>query len=484
LERACRVAEVYKIWVHLHGANVLSYMVKRPESEQAGRSFTLDLTKWIRSPASPYLTVYKKPTKVDPSKLELSGLSSLPAELMCFTPWFLTQVIGQTKFIEIVNEVCQRAQFLLATIKKYECLNVVPNWSTLSNGQIIVSSITFQYRPPHFKRKESLTEPVHGDPEQPTMQYVDTLNSWLFHIAERDLKCYFPVEFVIVENFGWSVLLDIFKTRKLEPEDEEAISKILENHMSVLQATVTQKIEFCKLVKGSFELEWIDHESQWAGLGAVRYIPKFNRTSKSLPEISKPVEEGQPGNGNATPEPKTPSPATQKQVFDMKENVDHLNAKIVDKLKSIDTAFSLGEAPNGDWCVQFGMVTLDTDVKELVRLVIATGEEIEESSEFFNRMSELVKKGIEKATEELKRESEDALWEEGILRRVPVVGTFMNWFSPPVKESGVRGRALNLAQGKVESTENIYKYHMQVESFSPSSSTKIMSRTQSNQSNN
>jgi hypothetical protein len=71
--------------------------------------------------------------------------------------------------------------------------------------------------------------------------------------------------------------------------------------------------------------------------------------------------------------------------------------------------------------------------------------------------------GIHEAEEELKRESEEALWEEGIFRRVPIVGTFVSWFSPPVKESGVRGRALNLTQGTVESTENIYKYHMQVE---------------------
>ena len=78
--------------------------------------------------------------------------------------------------------------------------------------------------------------------------------------------------------------------------------------------------------------------------------------------------------------------------------------------------------------------------------------------------------GIETATEELKKESEEALWEEGILRRVPVVGTFVNWFSPPTKETGVKGRALNLTQGKVESTENIYKYHMQIESSSSSSS--------------
>ena len=55
--------------------------------------------------------------------------------------------------------------------------------------------------------------------------------------------------------------------------------------------------------------------------------------------------------------------------------------------------YVLGEDPDGDFCVQFGMVTNETEVHELVRLVISTGEEIEESSEFFHQMSELVKKG-------------------------------------------------------------------------------------------
>lgn len=65
--------------------------------------------------------------------------------------------------------------------------------------------------------------------------------------------------------------------------------------------------------------------------------------------------------------------------------------------------------------------------------------------------------GIEAATLELQRENEEKLWQEGILRHVPVVGTFVNWFSPPPKEAGIKGRSLNLQQGVVESTENIYK---------------------------
>jgi len=274
---------------------------------------------------------------------------------------------------------------------------------------------------------------------------VDTLNSWLYHIMDRDLKEFIPVEFVHTAAGGWKVRIDVLRCPKFESEDEEVIVSLFDNHLSVLQSTVAQKKVFSKLVEEAEELAWVDHESQWAGIGAVRYIPKFHR--------AKPGE--------------NPDGQVQIQALrdeEVKDNIDRLNAQIVDKLKSIDSAFSLGESSTGDWCVQFGMVTMETDVKELVRLVIAAGLEIEASSEFLSRMSELVKQGIEKATEELKRESDEALWEEGILRRVPVVGTFVNWFSPPAKETGVRGRALNLTQGKVESTENIYKYHMQVES--------------------
>lgn len=82
-------------------------------------------------------------------------------------------------------------------------------------------------------------------------------------------------------------------------------------------------------------------------------------------------------------------------------------------------------------------------------------------------MSEIVKKGIETATLDLQKENEERLWQEGILRHVPVVGTFVNWWSPKTKETGVRGRSLNLTQGVVESTENIYKYHMQMSGVTP-----------------
>lgn len=75
------------------------------------------------------------------------------------------------------------------------------------------------------------------------------------------------------------------------------------------------------------------------------------------------------------------------------------------------------------------------------------GLEVESNSNLMETMSEVVKRGIEAAQIDLEKENAEKLWQEGILRHVPVVGTFVNWWSPPPKESGVRGRRLILQAG-------------------------------------
>ena len=45
-------------------------------------------------------------------------------------------------------------------------------------------------------------------------------------------------------------------------------------------------------------------------------------------------------------------------------------------------------------------------------------------------MSKLLQKGIEQATEDLRRENDEAIWQEGVLRHVPIVGSLYNWMLP------------------------------------------------------
>lgn len=116
------------------------------------------------------------------------------------------------------------------------------------------------------------------------------------------------------------------------------------------------------------------------------------------------------------------------------------------------------------------MVTSETDIEELLDLVVSAGNEIQESSKVLDSMAEVIKAGIRAAENDLQKEADEKLWNDGILRVVPVVGSVLNWINPIPKETstGIRGRTLNLSEGKVLSTESTYKYHVQLPLDEPS----------------
>lgn len=72
--------------------------------------------------------------------------------------------------------------------------------------------------------------------------------------------------------------------------------------------------------------------------------------------------------------------------------LNKLNADLVNALRATDNAFSQGDGADGLTCVRFGMVTDDTDVEELLDLVISVGRSVQESSRVLDTMSEIVKK--------------------------------------------------------------------------------------------
>lgn len=76
-----------------------------------------------------------------------------------------------------------------------------------------------------------------------------------------------------------------------------------------------------------------------------------------------------------------------------KEELNHLNMALVDSLRSTDSAFSLGEDADGLMCVRFGMLTPQSDVEELLNLVVRVGQSVEENSRVLDSMSEIVIKG-------------------------------------------------------------------------------------------
>ncbi|KAK8728422.1 hypothetical protein OTU49_009288 [Cherax quadricarinatus] len=330
-------------------------------------------------------------------------------------------------------ELGQHLQQHLATLSRIRLLSPAPpdgsNFVTIqdlvtkpiSTSQLLETvsgSVVFQY----------VDEANNGGKNT---EYYDNLNSWLGQVVRRDVGT-IPLELVQLETAGlvlrWSPM-EGPDTHHITLADVDHLIHSLHHQLDILNATVEQRKTFTELVSSANNLQLVEIPG-WAGLGGVRYIADLWLDQNPVLETTK-------------------------------DDINALNVHLVSQLKATDSAFSLGEGSDGLNCVRFGMVTADTDLSELLSLVITTGREIETSSRFLDQMTDIVRKGIEAATEDLKRENEERLWQEGILRHVPIVGSVYNWFSP-APPPGIKGRTLDLTAGVLESTENIYRYHMQI----------------------
>ena len=81
-------------------------------------------------------------------------------------------------------------------------------------------------------------------------------------------------------------------------------------------------------------------------------------------------------------------------------------------------------------------------------------------SEQLEVLSEQVVSVLSNVQAELVEEQDKAFWDEGIIRKVPLLGSFVNWWSPYVPQA--TGRSFNFISGKMETTEEVYKSKAQI----------------------
>ncbi|XP_014296945.1 pyridoxal-dependent decarboxylase domain-containing protein 1 [Microplitis demolitor] len=450
VSRLREICDKYNVWLHLRGHSLAALALNNAPKDLPSKiadSITLPLGSWLGIPSLPVVTLYRltdtkgdKPTQRDTTLSLVSGLmaESLSRRLPTLPLWAALQVLGRDGIQMRIKQCFQIIEQLYNKIKKFsniKFLSQIPGGENCShtinelsnnpiNGpklfEIVASALVFQYVPP--VRENQTSERVSSN--------SDKFNCWLGQILQRDIESV-PVELCEVEQYGIAIRICCLESPDPPPsfEDIENVEACLEQQIEILNATVEHKENFLRLVKQNSSLRFVDLPG-WAGLGGVRYEPPT---------------------------------WVQIKTDETKAELNRLNNQLVEALRSTDAAFSLGEGDDGLSCVRFGMVTQDTDLAKLISLVLQYGREVEANSKLLDTISEVVKRGIETAQTDLERENAEKLWQEGILRHVPVVGTFVNWWSPPPKESGVRGRSLNLQAGVVESTENIYKYHMQLQ---------------------
>ncbi|XP_016976903.1 pyridoxal-dependent decarboxylase domain-containing protein 1 [Drosophila rhopaloa] len=455
------VCKAHNMWLHAsgHGLAALVCAQNQGHVEEVLHSMALNLGSWLGVPSLPIVLLHRP--------LQNSALSAFESDpilsrrLNALSLWTSLQALGRKSIAERLHVAFQTCSILFEIASKCEGIRVLSHTPGAQTGASLSDIIQspfdvqalFDAAAPvvAYQFDGSTAIPLGGSgssaaasaAERETADglkplekinnasYFDRLNSWLGQILQRDCPNF---DFEVIEHpthgscIRYCPLELGLGEQPPSSENLESFAQSLEAHVDILRATIKHKARFIHLVERSEVLRLVPLP-EWAGMGGVRFVPEGWEsllTDQAKTELNK------------------------------------LNIDLVEALKSTDNAFSLGEGTDGLICVRFGMVTHETEVEELLDLVVTVGKSVQENSRVLDTMSEIVKKGIEAVTADLQRESEEKLWQEGILRHVPVVGRVFNWWSPPAKESGIKGRSLNLTQGVVESTENIYKYHMQM----------------------
>ncbi|KAK7938575.1 hypothetical protein WMY93_001901 [Mugilogobius chulae] len=385
-----------------------------------GDSLTLTPGLWLGLPAVCAVTLYRHE---DPALRPLEKLRALPL-------WLSLQYLGHSGIVQRIQHATALSQQLQQKLKPLTCIqtsDVLETMVSLEEALDMVEDelnspvVLFKFSPDKSSGSEESSCPTDRD-------VLDTFNRWL---GRSCLVCpILWVDVVDLEDEGACVRFSPLLTAAVlgtQPEDVQRLVDTLTDLLPLLSSTVTLRQDFREQALTHRPVLTYLEERGWAGLGAVRYEPE----TEGLDE-ERTSQQGA-----------------------------HINRQLLKRLQELDPDISFCSGPEDaeTVCIYVGMVSDDVDVVQLLATIAAMGRDIDQSGRLLENMSEVVRRGIQEAEQQLQKASEEKLMEEGALRQLPIVGSVLNWFSPV--QSSIKGRTFNLAAGSLDSTENTYSTRAQ-----------------------
>ncbi|KAL5253903.1 hypothetical protein ACHWQZ_G013608 [Mnemiopsis leidyi] len=136
------------------------------------------------------------------------------------------------------------------------------------------------------------------------------------------------------------------------------------------------------------------------------------------------------------------------------EELNEINQKICDYLEEKWRVISTRQVARFT-VISIPLITESLDIQGLLDDIVKTAPKFENNSKYLARMSEIIRKGIDQANEELQMESEQQFYEKGIIRQIPLFGSVFNWILP-IEEKIIVGRSFSLHSGAIKPTDIVY----------------------------
>ncbi|XP_016297075.1 pyridoxal-dependent decarboxylase domain-containing protein 1 isoform X1 [Sinocyclocheilus anshuiensis] len=424
LSRLKELCVQYNMWLHVEGVNLATLVLGQVSSTVTAAtkcdSMTLTPGPWLGLPAVPAVTLYRHE---DPALSLAAGLtSSQPVEKLRALPlWLSLQYLGHDGILQRIKHASQLSQQLLENLKTLASIK------TSVEDELNSPVVVFRFS------QDNSTSSSGGSVEgylEGERDILDALNRWLGEQLAQQVPLS-GVDVVELEDEGSCVRFSPLMTAAAlgtQENDVAALVDKLGEMIPVLSCTLRFRQDFKDEVLQQASLLYIEDQS-WPGLGGVRYEAR----TTDLDEDKR------------------------------HHSVEKINSDLLKKLMELDTDLYFSDGPEfceEKNCIFIGMATEDLDVAELVETIVSIGRDIEESGKLFENMTEVVRRGIQEAEQQLQKANEEKLMEEGVLRQIPLVGSVINWFSPV--QASVKGKTFNLAEGCLDSTEPVYSIKAQM----------------------
>jgi len=402
------LCDKHSMWLHVEGNGVALLTLQKALPEpmsvlQSAESISVSPGRWLGLAAFPTITFYRS-----------VAFAQLPRTHFpeVFLTWVFLQSVGQTLIASHVSQIIDTSRLLIAKLLEINHVRVLPKGSDSQN-------ILFYYTCGSHRGEEP-------EVSSEQLKLENTITLYLLRTLREPGK-HLGIEAVNFEGRTYLRFQFFSPNGSPKKENVEAFTVPLMEEVKLIESTLKAREGFKKAIEKEKDFQYVVPEEGWFGLGAVRCIPSYIRDDGHLsPEVEKDINE--------------------------------LNDMVTDTLIQQDqNLYQKGYiAGTNHACVMVGVDRVpmtDENAINVAQKISAAAVQSEKSEKFIGSLAEVIKKGIVEAESDLQKESDQKLVDEGILKHIPIVGSFFSMFSTPEEPKKNAARSFNISKGKLDKVE-------------------------------